>query len=366
MNNRITSVSLFKCISIFAIILTHYSQCFSIGYLNNFLSFGQMGCQVFFVLSSFCLCLSQESNSYPYSKYVRKRLFSFYIPWLLAILIFVLIHLTSLFVFKRTLIATSINPTYIVCNVFLVHGLVPKAINSVVLGGWYIGTLVILYLIHPLLFKIYKNRFYRKKELIFILIPFAICLAMIKFLSLCFPSLSIANNDFLYFSFLNQLPCFLIGILLWGAIRNNKTSTLHPLFSLLCLTLSIVLFYCNIPFTFFLLPLVFSFSFFYLFLWSYRFSFRISPLNKFLLNVGDHTLSIYLTHIMSAWLLTNLIKHQLKVFVQNEYALFLIILVPMLVCVLVLASCFGFVSTRFKNIILSQAASNSSSHRKTN
>lgn len=45
----------------------------------------------------------------------------------------------------------------IIINVFCLNGLIPQYNNNIVPGGWYIGTLVILYLMFPITYFILKK-----------------------------------------------------------------------------------------------------------------------------------------------------------------------------------------------------------------
>ena len=67
MNNRLKSLDILKGIAITMVVLVHYNQ----SYANNInaFKFGQMGCQVFFVLSgfsvtsSFCKIIQNNNNN---------------------------------------------------------------------------------------------------------------------------------------------------------------------------------------------------------------------------------------------------------------------------------------------------------------
>lgn len=101
----------------------------------------------------------------------------------------------------------------ILSNVLLIHGLIPSANNSIVGGGWSVGTEFLFYLLAPVLFE------WRKR-------PWRIACAA----AICMPFVSVAvnylqpdleqpryviDNSFLYFSIINQLPVFVVGMLLY-------------------------------------------------------------------------------------------------------------------------------------------------------
>lgn len=56
MGNRFPLVDIFKGIAIIMVILVHSAQTFELPKgINYILNFGQMGCQIFFLLSSFTM-----------------------------------------------------------------------------------------------------------------------------------------------------------------------------------------------------------------------------------------------------------------------------------------------------------------------
>ncbi len=104
----------------------------------------------------------------------------------------------------------------IASNVAFVHGLVPAANNSIVHGGWSIATEMLFYVAFPLLFLMYK-RFQDWPKFPWLAIAAAVlvnCLVQLTIVYVLKRS-GIANNSFLYYSILNQLPVFLIGMLLY-------------------------------------------------------------------------------------------------------------------------------------------------------
>ncbi len=57
------------------------------------------------------------------------------------IIIYILLAIVSISVLGKRVMWTSLNPIDILINIFFLNGLIPgSANNSVVLGGWFVGT----------------------------------------------------------------------------------------------------------------------------------------------------------------------------------------------------------------------------------
>ena len=199
---RLRLVDVFKGIAIMLIVFVHYSQYFNVGsFFEEISKFGQMGCQIFFLMNSFTLIRSYSKTNHISSFYLRriKRIVPGY--WTMIIVNYFLMVL-SVTIFNHNYFLTSTNFIDYIINVFLLNGLTPGlANNHVVLGGWYIGTSVIFYALFPFLYKIYFSisqsiRFWCFPAVVFILSYIAIsCLGLLL-------GIKCTNNSFMYFSFI--------------------------------------------------------------------------------------------------------------------------------------------------------------------
>lgn len=69
MKKRNPLVDIFKGIAIIMVILVHSAQTFELpGGINYIPRFGQMGCQIFFLLSSFTMAYNLGGVNYSYKK----------------------------------------------------------------------------------------------------------------------------------------------------------------------------------------------------------------------------------------------------------------------------------------------------------
>lgn len=111
----------------------------------------------------------------------------------------------------------------VLTNVALVHGLYPPSNNIIVPGGWSIGTEALFYALFPLTmsFSLHCYNQY-KKSVVFL--PVAALLGSLTIQSVIYSTTGqvVANNNFIYFSRLNQFPVFVLGITAY--FLNGKAS----------------------------------------------------------------------------------------------------------------------------------------------
>ncbi|WP_418124231.1 acyltransferase family protein [Chryseobacterium sp. PTM-20240506] len=189
-------------IAILMVILVHVSQLFNFtsSFEREIFDYGKMGVQLFFIASAYTLCLSshfREKEEKHVLKFYIRRYFRIFPIYYLGIIIYYLLNLY----FKDPDNYTIKN---ILANVFFFHGLVPSANNTIVPGGWSIGTEMLFYLIFPFLFKFLSSG----KSLLkgFFLIVIA------QLVIFYFQRKPNFNYEFFYFNILNQLSVFVIGI----------------------------------------------------------------------------------------------------------------------------------------------------------
>ena len=228
---KIEYFSVLRGIAILAVIITHIHQIFDLpDYMRVIPKFGQMGCQVFFLISGFFafnpLYIYRERGSknaiIEYYKKRFKRIAPGY--WLTIVLGFIVCLLT-IKITGDNVTKISTKPLDICVNILLCNGLVPtSANNSVVRGGWFVGTLVILYFLTPFLIWLF-DKVHSKKQLP--VIVFAICAFSLISISYIDSRLACKNNSFFYFSFVNQISCFLLGFVLKSLYLNNDLKTVN-------------------------------------------------------------------------------------------------------------------------------------------
>ena len=295
-NQRIWQVSFLKGIAIIMVVLVHSAQPFKV----HGLEFMQMGCQIFFVLSGFTLALSYDKHYTNYKSFLQHRYIRLLPGYAMTICLGGIVSGISILLFNKNISGIDINLVDIIINLIMIHGLFPtNANNHVVRGGWFVGTIVLLYIIFPLLIKLFKNenrdKLITNFSFVLLFIFINIVIALIIKVTLGY---TIENNSYEYFSIVNQLPCFILGIVLYNLkdrINYNKKILLLILF---LLGISIVIFYNECTFSFVLLPGIFSFFTIYLFILLRKFPDNVSNniVVKSISKIGEISFPIYLIH----------------------------------------------------------------------
>lgn len=116
----------------------------------------------------------------------------------------------------------GINLSCILNHIFLINGLNPVHNNCLLLGSWYIGTTFVLYLIFPLIFIWTERIDIRKKRQLWWLISVFVILSQVVISSSLVLDQKLLINSFYYYSVLNQVPCFYLGILLYFQVREKE------------------------------------------------------------------------------------------------------------------------------------------------
>lgn len=251
MKRQLQSLDLLKGIGILMIIMVHNRHFImkDMTGLRQLINYGQMGCQLFFMVSGMALCFSWyhmfEKDAVSgahltlrqylcYSgKFILRRYLRLAPGFLFILCINLLLNILFMDIFDHSPgFIVNREPAAIITNILFIHGLFPDYVNSVFPGGWYIGTTFLLYALFPVLICVFEKAYAIKRPCI-IIIP-VVLLVMNCLLSRCFTGLSRNvlypyNNSFLYYFFTNQLPCFSLGILLFFQERTEFSSRC-PLF----------------------------------------------------------------------------------------------------------------------------------------
>jgi len=226
-------------IAILLVILVHTSQSLVLpdGWLKNFSSYGQMGVQLFFVASAYTLCLSfstRKSEKMAIAKFYVRRLFRIAPVYYLGIIgYFIFRFILNYLKFGQFIVPEQYSLLNIMANVIFINGVYSPANNNIVPGGWSIGTEMLFYLVFPF-FMLMISRILTKK--IFI-ISLPLVTVSISSIILIVSGYSVENNEFIYYSILNQSSVFTVGISLFllhthhsHIVSNIKSISLFFLF----------------------------------------------------------------------------------------------------------------------------------------
>lgn len=312
-------------IAILLVILVHVyqSQIHIKGMLALVLNFGIVGVQLFFLLSAYTLCMSMSArheNSSVRNFYIR-RFFRIAPLYYLGIFIYFLVSnipaVNLLGPLSHHENYTAMNVIY---NVLFIHGMVSEANNTIVPGGWSIGTEMIFYLIFPAIFVMYERI---KNIRLLISIPFFCLFIAHVFIALVhyFKGNEAFTNLFYYYNILNQLPVFAVGITYYfleraGMVTFSKAKTVIGFFFFFLLSF-IVMFKLktNISMGIFLASISFCFLF--------KLFSDLKLSLPLLTRIGQLSFSIYIFHFLFAYPLVSKLVNVLSVGV-NSYLIYIL------------------------------------------
>lgn len=342
-NKRIQSIDFLKVVAILLVILVHSSQ--RIPGINRCLhgvcSLGSKGVELFFLLSGFSLCMSWEKSAgqnplFRYGSFLKKRAKT--IMPMYAFFTFVWFAIN--FVLKKmnigTPFASEMSLGAIVANMFCVHGFIPKYINNVVPGGWYIGTQMILYMFFPAIYKsveIVEN----KKKPIWLVFAVACVLSLIHSI-LIMEFLPKDINRFIGFFAINNLPAFTAGIIMNKykdvVVKNMKILTCV----LVLLTVVTVFLYFQ---SFMYKSAIETIMFTVVYSMILKFSTEkeknktYGKLGRFIAGCGNITFEVYFVHPFFAWAMPSFIVNLMNLSIDPVIfwtAIFVVSVVLSFVC----------------------------------
>lgn len=274
---------------------------------------GQRGVQLFYMVSAFTLFLSLDSRRTEYFE-----LSNFFIRRFCRIApLFYLAILANLLLNGRTI---SIDPygelsrLDILSGFLFLHGLSPKTINNVAIGGWSVAVEATFYLLVPFLFARVKTL----GHAISLFVASALVLGTISRQFAALPeNANIGNNYFQFLWFPVEFPVFALGIVAYAAWK-QYVKPAEPSgdklgagrrsreLSILLIVTSVVLYIACLPFTdqglylssFLFLPLILGLA---LHPW---------PLlvNRFTRFMGKISYSVYLCHFFVLKLIEHLLN----------------------------------------------------------
>lgn len=322
---KLQSIDSLRGIAILLVILVHTSKSveglsFPVSAISNY---GQMGVQLFFLVSAYTLCLSMERRYEERFKEINffiRRFFRIAPLYYVGIVVFLLRS-----IIKQYLNTGQFAPyaqydfPNITANLFFVHGFYERANNNIVPGGWSIGTEMAFYLCFPLLFFLIKKLKVKTVPALFVL-PF-LALA-INILFRFATGVAVENNKFEYFNLINQLPIFLLGISLFFGEKLDSLRHLNWKIDIagfgFFTALSMLLWKMPFPYTFALIPFFSTLSFVFLY---DLFAQRKGLNHPLLLKLGKVSFSVYMFHYLFAGDLSKAIYQSLNGFLAADMIL---------------------------------------------
>lgn len=215
--SRFCEMDILKAIGFLMVFLVHYNQMFSgvNGLINGLLMYGQMGCQIFLVVTGYLCAASYERKPIENTwKYLKKKYYNLIPGYVLALIVYAVLNLLFGLVWGGSPFRAEYSVFGVVLNLSFLHGFVPFCNNNVVPGGWYVGTVMIAYALLPYVMPMIKRGQYARW--IAPVVSCVISLLIGTVVGLLDSSL-VGNNSFYYYSVICQAPALLTGISLYYA-----------------------------------------------------------------------------------------------------------------------------------------------------
>lgn len=191
---RVEWIDFAKGVAILMVIAVHLSQALPLSRCwKEIGNFGAMGVQLFFILSAYCLCMTDKGESFSVRHLVRK--YRRLLPWYLF---GILLYAGYAFV-QKGMVGYSLGD--VVANVLLINDFIPSAQNSVVPGGWSISCIALFAFAYPLARKRFS----------------LLCCLGVAGIAVSAVGLKVLGwtRFYAYCNPLNQLVVFAFGVALW-------------------------------------------------------------------------------------------------------------------------------------------------------
>ncbi len=220
--NKLLYVDTMRGWAILMVIVCHQAQAFRhlSAPVSLLASYGQTGVFLFFLASAFTLCNSAVERSGEPNQtwnFFLRRFFRIAPLYYVGIALFWMIKSFVPQLVKGYL--GEYSGTALAANLVLLHGLQPGAFEGLVPGGWSIGTEWAFYLLFPALYPAccWLRDTWEWKVLLLLLAAMAGVAALL----LAYVGMNNSIYWFWYDSIINQLPEFLVGIILFMAVQDG-------------------------------------------------------------------------------------------------------------------------------------------------
>lgn len=302
-----------KGIAICGVVMTHTMRDELPALLEKVATFGANGVQLFFLLSGFLMCMSYHNNCIKGEKDLKWYLFRRFTRLIPLYYLYIILSLLIDGTGPRYWLGTcpEVSIFNIISNFIFINGFNPYYINSIGIT-WYIADLAIFIVLIPILFRVIRS--FRDALNAFI-IGGGSCFVVTNLLALVCPINDVYLwNDYLYISFINQLPVFLGGVMMYWFIEDEinivgtSTEKIHKncniVLAILCVLLIIRIMLSRenilgIPYIYWL-----TIFFGVIFLCGINVKFSLVN-NRFFRIIGKYSYGIYFSH----YLIRNIISH---------------------------------------------------------
>ncbi len=322
-NEKYGWVNALRGYAIVLVILIHSSQAFKVSDFSKIIcENGDMGVQLFFILSSFTLFNSYSNRRFKEVKSVNRN---FFIRRFFRIAPYYYFAGFIYVIYKFFIKNNNVNIINLISNFTFTNGIYLPGINDIPPGGWSIGVEMLFYLLIPMLFK-YINSLNKAILIFFVTFSFSILInhIFLNHTTLFLNSIWEKFNPWaLYFWLPNQLPVFILGIILYFFYKNiffsfQSGQIILILSILLFFSFSFLNFSLDYPFYFFKREYVYGLIFVLFAIGTYTTNNKIL-INNFIRKIGIVSFSMYLNHFLIVSALGYLYNGMCKVLVDYLY-----------------------------------------------
>jgi fucose 4-O-acetylase-like acetyltransferase len=261
--------------------------------------------------------------------FYKRRFISITPGFYTQLLFVVILNLASVRIFGHPFVGVGRTDAFsVLINAFLLHGVIPTANNSVFPGGWFIGSLWILYLLHPWIYDLYVRA---KKPIVIVIVGSCCGVLLTLFVNaLREGNLNVVNNSFEYFLFSNQLCCYLCGM--WLFFNIDRLMRIQKGFitiaAVIALGTTVFVFYSNVFGRYIIVtPLMGVTSMLgYLFFKKNEFQ---SKASKLILALGRNSFYIYLVHTIAVWPIARALNKMIGMGgIDNQIVALMLLIIP--------------------------------------
>ena len=134
-NQTLPWVNVLKGIAILMVLIVHSTQRFELPFiLNEACKFGQMGCQIFFVISAFCIYMSYERHKESIGGFYKRRFITVAPGYWLTIIFNIAAVLLIVYIYGYSRRAQYFTVENVSANFLLLNGLCIGKANNYIKG----------------------------------------------------------------------------------------------------------------------------------------------------------------------------------------------------------------------------------------
>jgi peptidoglycan/LPS O-acetylase OafA/YrhL len=305
--DKVAFIDAMRGIAIALVVLVHTGQNIDgDGPVGRVSRLGELGVQLFFVASALTLCMSMRRRTAgggpgELRAFFIRRYFRIAPMYYVGLILYLGIAAGDDGLITQR---ASYTPAAVAANLALAHGFHPWANNTVVPGGWSIGTEAAFYALFPLIFRFVDSA---RRAAWFIAASLATALAFDRaFLSVLHRGDTVEDGSFLFHFIVNQLPVFGCGVLLFHLLSAPAERRAAPAFGVAALlgATTIAVFFAHATWADFALVPALSGGAFAALGMALSRTVGAPSQATWLIELGRKSYSIYILHFVAAFLLT--------------------------------------------------------------